>query len=146
MLVLVALFQLIVRFMLTSSADVETVANGAASGDVARLVVNIFSALVGIVAIVLLVLFPLWLILFIKSEDGKRTRTTAIVLACFFGFWSWLYTYQRDRTKFWVNLSLSVVTVGYWGIVAWIWSIIDRASKPDDYYASYISAPDSKQN
>jgi hypothetical protein len=29
-------------------------------------------------------------------------KSTAIILAVFFSFWSWLYTYKRDSLKFWL--------------------------------------------
>jgi len=66
-----------------------------------------------------------------------RSKTTAVVLAVLFGFFAWLYTYEKDGTKFWINLGLTVVTLGFWGLVAWIWAIIDTASKPEAYYTDY---------
>ena len=30
-----------------------------------------------------------------------KSKTVSIVLAVLFGFWSWLYTYRKDRIKFW---------------------------------------------
>ena len=33
-----------------------------------------------------------------------KNRTTAILLAVFLSFWSWLYTYQKDKKKFWIAL------------------------------------------
>lgn len=138
-LVAVAILQTIIRFLLASRMDAgSSYVQG--PGDVVQTFANIFSMLLGIICVALIVLFPLWLILFLREENGKRTKNIAVLLAVFFGFWSWLYTYERDRTKFWVNLCLSVVTFGYWSIVGWIWAIIDRASKPDEFYLSYTTA------
>jgi hypothetical protein len=43
-----------------------------------------------------------------------KSKTTAVVLAVFLGIWSWLYTYELNKRKFWVSLiaylGLSVVT------------------------------------
>jgi len=76
-----------------------------------------------------------------KEVDDKnpRRKTTAIVLAIFFGLWSWLYTYEKNKKKFWINLVLFVVTFGYWGIVAWVWAIIDFAVKPEEYFTKGYS-------
>jgi len=55
----------------------------------------------------------------------------------FLGFWTWLYTYKTDAWKFWVNLGLTVVTLGIWGIVAWIWAIIDQAVRPAPFFERF---------
>ena len=43
-----------------------------------------------------------------------KSKTTAVVLAVFLGIWSWLYTYELNKRKFWVSLiaylGLCVVT------------------------------------
>ena len=67
-------------------------------------------------------------------EGYNLSKTTAVVLAVLFGTWTWLYTYERDKTKFWVNIALTVVTFTIWSVVAWIWAIIDTTSKSDEYY------------
>ncbi|MFL5779936.1 MAG: hypothetical protein ACJ760_01345 [Thermoleophilaceae bacterium] len=68
---------------------------------------------------------------------NPKEKSTAVVLAVLFGLFSWLYTYQRDSWKFWLNLCLAVVTLGIWGIVAWVWAIIDQAVRPGAYYESF---------
>ncbi len=68
---------------------------------------------------------------------GQKSRSVAIILAVFFGLWSWLYTYQRDKLKFWINLVVALITLGFWGFVSWIWAIIDAAAKPASYYSGY---------
>lgn len=66
-----------------------------------------------------------------------KSKTTAVLLAVFFGFWTWVYTYQRDAALFWINLVASVVTMGLWGIfVAWPWAIICAATRPSDTFYS----------
>ncbi len=64
-------------------------------------------------------------------------KSTAILLAVFLGLFTWLYTYKRDATKFWVALGVSFVTMGMAGLVFWIWAIIDSAMKTDEYYANF---------
>lgn len=67
-----------------------------------------------------------------------KSQSTAVILAVFFGFWTWVYTYKKDAWKFWLNLGLSIITIGIWGvIVAWPWAIIDAAVKPSSFYESF---------
>ena len=66
-----------------------------------------------------------------------KDKTVAILLAIFFGIWTWVYTYQKDAEKFWLNLLFSILTIGVWGIVAWIWAIINTASRTPDFYINY---------
>lgn len=69
-----------------------------------------------------------------------KDKTTAILLAVFLGFWTWIYTYQRDAWKFWLNLVLSIVLlIVLYPVVAWIWAIIDVAVKPESYYTNFPS-------
>ncbi|MCJ7665839.1 MAG: hypothetical protein MUO59_03795 [Actinobacteria bacterium] len=38
-----------------------------------------------------------------------KSKTVAVVLAIFFGPWSWLYTFKNNALKFWITLGVSVV-------------------------------------
>ena len=38
-----------------------------------------------------------------------KSKSTAIVLAVFFSFWSWLYTYRKNLIKFWFILALNLI-------------------------------------
>ena len=73
----------------------------------------------------------------IRRPANPKSKTTAVVLVVLFGLFGWIYTYQRDAWKFWLNLGLTVVTIGLWGLVAWIWAIIDVAVKPGPFYESF---------
>lgn len=45
-----------------------------------------------------------------------KSKTVSVVLAVFFGFWSWLYTYRKDQIKFWIFLGiLTTMWVSYTG-------------------------------
>ena len=66
-----------------------------------------------------------------------KRKSVAVWLAVFLGLWSWLYTYQNNKRKFWSNLVLTACTLGFWGVVSWIWAIVDAALKPSDYYQGY---------
>lgn len=39
-----------------------------------------------------------------------KSKTTAVVLAVFLGFWSWLYTFQVNKVKFFIGLGVGVVS------------------------------------
>lgn len=38
-----------------------------------------------------------------------KSKTTAVLLAVFLGFWAWLYTFQVNKTKFFIGLSAQIV-------------------------------------
>lgn len=70
----------------------------------------------------------------------EKNRTTAIVLAVFLSFWTWLYTYKKDSTKFWIGLGVSltgIFCVFITTIGVWIWSIVDTVKKDDKWYKNY---------
>ena len=66
-----------------------------------------------------------------------KSKTTAVLLAVFLGFWTWLYTYKVDSWKFWMNLVLSLITLGIWGLIAWVWAIIESAVRSGEWFESY---------
>jgi hypothetical protein len=69
-----------------------------------------------------------------------KSKTTAVLLAVFFGFWTWAYTYKRDAAFFWINLVASFVTAGaWWVLIAWPWAIICAAVRPSEFYTNYPS-------
>jgi TIR domain len=73
----------------------------------------------------------------VATTPAPKDKTAAVLLAVFAGLFTWLYTYRRDSRKFWLHLGLSVVTVGIWFIVAWIWAIIDVALRPAEWYDAF---------
>ena len=40
-----------------------------------------------------------------------KSKSIAVVLAIFFSFWSWLYTYRKNLVKFWITLGLNIIFV-----------------------------------
>lgn len=80
-----------------------------------------------------------------QAGTAAPTKTTAVLLAVFLSFWTWLYTYKTDAKKFWIGLSASIVgaitaafVVGIFIVLGiWIWAIVDAARRPDDFYAAY---------
>ena len=39
-----------------------------------------------------------------------KSKTPAVVLAVFFGFWSWLYTFKVNKNKFFIGLGAGVLS------------------------------------
>lgn len=139
LLVLIALAQFIEHFVLAKTSTTP----GVGSATLATTTVNIFSVLGGVTAVLTLLLIPVWVIQLIKArrynlQHGYALKKkNAVLVAVFLGLWYWLYTYERNKTKFWINFTLSIVSAGYWGIIAWIWAIVDASTKPDEYYEQY---------
>jgi hypothetical protein len=44
----------------------------------------------------------------IEPAASPKSKTVSVVIAVFFGFWSWLYTYRRDQIKFWIFLGILI--------------------------------------
>ncbi len=40
----------------------------------------------------------------VSAAGGNKSKTTAVLLACFLGPWTWLYTYKLDSKKFWIGI------------------------------------------
>jgi uncharacterized membrane protein YqaE (UPF0057 family) len=86
----------------------------------------------------------------VKSNISVKSKSVSVVLAIFFSFFSWLYTYGRNRLKFWICLVVTVIVymsgiVNDWpGAVylvingyIWLYSIIDNSSKSYKFYSDY---------
>jgi hypothetical protein len=43
-----------------------------------------------------------------KTKQSPKSKTTAVLLAVFLSFWTWLYTYNRNSWKFWLGLVFSI--------------------------------------
>lgn len=80
-----------------------------------------------------------------SSVGTPKDKTIAVLLAVFLGGWTWCYTYQADKKKFWWSLALSVlgtiltlVLVGFLIVFGvWLWAVIDAAKRPDEFYRKY---------
>jgi len=59
-----------------------------------------------------------------------KSKTTAVVLAVFLGFWSWLYTFQVNKNKFFIALGAGVISS-----IVQITSLTAQASKQTYYQA-----------
>jgi len=74
----------------------------------------------------------------IEPASPPKSKTVSVVLAVFFGFWSWLYTYRRDQIKFWIFLGILITMwVSYTGYACS--SIGETLSNPYFNMDSYTS-------
>ena len=64
-----------------------------------------------------------------------KSKTVAIILAAFFGFWSYLYTYENDRRKFWVFFAVSFSGFGL--VLGWSWALGDATRRPKSFFLDY---------
>ena len=44
-------------------------------------------------------------------KNSTKTKTNAVLLAIFFGFGTWFYTYKKDVKKFWLACVFSLVLI-----------------------------------
>ncbi|MCX8529899.1 MAG: zinc ribbon domain-containing protein [Rhodoluna sp.] len=61
-----------------------------------------------------------------------KNKTTAVVLAVFLHWWSWLYTFKLNKAKFFIGLGVSVL-VGIIQISTFV-----AASRTSSYYSACI--------
>ena len=95
-----------------------------------------------------------------ENNPTAKSKAVAILLAIFFSFFSWLYTYTRNNVKFWVALVINFVMpiwffgklfgetpsmymvwlVRAWSFVIygiWVYAIVDNSVKRRTFYRNY---------
>ncbi len=100
-----------------------------------------------------------------QNANNGKSKVVAVLLAVFFGPWSWLYTYSASSVKFWLTSAATLLlSIGLWNssgfstdlsyarnlvsIQSWIaftvvyagsylWAIFDYAAKKDEWYRNY---------
>lgn len=100
-----------------------------------------------------------------KSVITPKSKIIAILLAIFFSYWSWLYTYGKNSRKFWLSITIffailiftiiyscsaifeeTVISAPpisfayiYWiyFIGVWLWPIIEYSIRPRSFYEKY---------
>ena len=58
----------------------------------------------------------------ITPSASSKSKLAAVLLAIFFGYWSWLYTYGKNKNKFWI--SFGILSVLYVIIIIYSFSLI----------------------
>lgn len=68
-----------------------------------------------------------------------KSKSTLLILAIFFSYWSWIYTYKYDAWKFWLNFFL--VLLFWWTvlipIISWVWAIVDASRYDSEILETY---------
>ena len=65
-----------------------------------------------------------------------KSKSTGIILAIFFSFWSWLYTYGKNKFKFWITLILNILFVSVILLVGYIFISTTTEGHPE--FAEYL--------
>lgn len=77
----------------------------------------------------------------LKSEDKflypEKEKSTAVIIAVVLGFWTWLYTYRIDKFKFWLSVILTLMTIGLFWFIAWVWAIIETVNRPKVFFDNF---------
>ena len=70
----------------------------------------------------------------------KKSKSTAIVLAVIFSYFTYIYTYKYNSWKFWLCFLLNLFL--FWTIIVpiitWICVIIDMAMTPEELFTDYF--------
>jgi hypothetical protein len=83
------------------------------------------------------------------NKIPDKSKTIAVLLAVFLGYWTWLYTSKFDLWKFWIGIGLTILGVItycislFFGLIftlgVYIWTIVDTTTKSDNFYNNYWS-------
>jgi len=72
-----------------------------------------------------------------------KKKWVAVVLAVIFAFWTFLYTFQVDKKRFWTAFAVFVVARfaggigGFVDLGIWVWSIVMASRRPESFYTNY---------
>ena len=85
-----------------------------------------------------------------QQRFGGKSKSTALILAIFFSFFTWLYTSKRDGKKFWLALIIYLVCLfTLFGSIylydvqtiilpaIWLWAVLSTAFRKSEWYAQY---------
>jgi len=93
------------------------------------------------------------------KKASTKTKMTAVLIAIFFGLFTWIYTIKKSASKFivalftllgliniyWITsefelyfISILFLSLFFLAVFAtWLWALIDTAIKPDSFYENY---------
>jgi len=94
-----------------------------------------------------------------EMYPGAKSKTTAVLLAVFLGFWSYLYTFKADAKIFWASIvappAFVLLFLILWGggvraafllmflfvsAIFAIIAIIRQATRPESWFAEYTNS------
>jgi len=74
-----------------------------------------------------------------QITSTPKNRQTAILLAIFFSYWTWLYTYKTDSGAFWTALIMSFFL--WWTLIVplafWVVAIVYACKRDQEWYENY---------
>lgn len=71
-------------------------------------------------------------------QSPVKSKVAAVLLAVFFGYWSWLYTYGKNKLKFWVILGIFAIIfiINFSFSFSIIMGSLNTGQYGDDYFGS----------
>ncbi len=81
-----------------------------------------------------------------QAYRGGKSKSRALLLAVLFGYWTWLYTFKRDKMKFLLGLLFSISLyfiyasipeIVYLSPLLWVWAVLTAAMRNSQWYAQY---------
>lgn len=87
-------------------------------------------------------------------KNRTKEKETAILLSIFTSFFTWAYIYDNNEIKFWIGLSVSIISIivakflfdsqtTYWYlfllpiVIIWVFAIADVSLKSREYFKSF---------
>lgn len=83
-----------------------------------------------------------------RAPRRRRGRAVAVLLAVFFSFFTWLYTYAEDAVRFWIGLGVNLAGAALYvalaltsskpgwivvwllpSLAVWLWAIVTQANR-----------------
>lgn len=72
------------------------------------------------------------------KQYSIKSKAVAVILAVFFGYWSWLYTYGKNKLKFWIILG--VFAIIFIINFSYSWSLIMASINNRPYLEDYFGS------
>ena len=77
-----------------------------------------------------------------KKKLYNKTKLSAVLISIFFGLFGFLYTYRKSKLQWWWSFGIFIFALfmnddilsNLMGVGILIWVIVDRATRPSDYY------------
>jgi hypothetical protein len=74
-----------------------------------------------------------------EGATTPKNKVVAILLAVFFSFWAWLYTYGKNAKKFWISMGVNALMFVI--ILAYSCSLIGSIDYYSQDYLDFSSGP-----
>jgi hypothetical protein len=74
-----------------------------------------------------------------EGATTPKNKVVAILLAVFFSFWTWLYTYGKNAKKFWISMGVNALMFVI--IFAYSCSLVSNIDPYNQDYLDFSSGP-----